>query len=82
MKMPFGKYAGMEMSALPQDYLRWMVANFEAGALREEAERILASPDLKLECESKSLEEQANELLGEKPVGFIRRGHGKPRRRF
>jgi hypothetical protein len=82
MKMPFGKYAGMEMSGLPADYLRWIVANFDPGRIRDEAERILASPDMRLESESKSLEEQANEILGEKPVGFIRRGRGKPRKRF
>ncbi|HLG43089.1 MAG TPA: DUF3820 family protein [Planctomycetota bacterium] len=80
--MPFGKYAGMEMSSLPEDYLRWIVANFDPGPIRDEAQRILASPDLRLERESKSLEEQANELLGEKPVGFIRRGRGRPRKRF
>lgn len=82
MKMPFGKYKGIEMSALPQDYLRWIVANFDPGDIREEARRILASPELRQESEAKSLEEQANEILGEKPVGFIRRGRGKPRKRF
>lgn len=80
--MPYGKYSGIEMSSLPEEYLRWIVANFESGPIRDEAQRILASPDLRLERESKSLEEQANELLGEKPVGFIRRGRGRPKKRF
>ncbi len=80
--MPFGKYKGMDMTALPRDYLQWIVANFDPGDIREEAARILASPELKLEGEAKSLEDQANEILGEKPVGMIRRGRGKPRKRF
>ena len=82
MKIPFGKYAGMEIASLPEDYLRWIVANFEAGPVRDEAARVLASPDLRQERESKSLEERANELLGEKPLGFIRRGRGRPKKRF
>lgn len=81
MKMPFGKYAGMEMSSLPESYLRWIVANFEPGRIRDEAERILASSDLRLERESRTLEERANELLGEKPLGLLRRGGGVARRR-
>jgi hypothetical protein len=81
MKMPFGKYAGLEIASLPEDYLRWIVANFEAGAIRDEAQRVLASPDLRQERESKSLEERANEILGEKPLGLIRRGRGRPSRR-
>lgn len=82
MKMPFGKYKGQDMSTLGQDYLNWIVANFDDGEIKEEAKRVLASPDLKLERESKSLEEQANEILGEKPVDLLRRGRGgRPRRR-
>jgi hypothetical protein len=74
MKMPFGKHKGMEISALPVDYLQWMVANFDPGPIRDEAERVLRSPELRQEGEAKSLEDQANALLGEKPVGLIRRG--------
>jgi hypothetical protein len=81
MKMPFGKYAGMEMTALPEDYLRWIVANFEAGPIRDEAQRVLNSPDMEKEREAKSLEERANEILGEKPVGFLRRPWGRRRRK-
>lgn len=82
MKMPFGKYKGMDMTQLPKDYLQWIVANFDDNDIRAEARRILAGPELQQEGESKSLEERANEILGEKPVGFIRRGRGKPRKRF
>lgn len=82
MKMPFGKHKGMDMGQLPTDYLRWLVENFEDGEIKEEAKRILASPTLQLERESKSLEEQANEILGEKPISLLRRGRGgRPRRK-
>lgn len=82
MKMPFGKYKGVEMSKLPQDYLNWIIANFDDGEIKNEARRILASPDVTLERESKSLEEQANDILGEKPIDLLRRGgRGRPRRR-
>lgn len=82
MKMPFGKFKGQDMSTLSQDYLSWIVANFDDGEIKNEAKRILASPDLQLERESKSLEEQANEILGEKPIGLLRRGRGgRPKRR-
>ena len=77
MKMPYGKYKGQDMSALPQDYLQWILANFDDGEIKNEAKRILSSPDLQLERESKSLEEQANEILGEKPIGLLRRGRGR-----
>ena len=72
--MPFGKYRGMDMTALPLDYLRWIVQNFDPGDILEEAKRILASPEIRQETDAKSLEDRANELLGEKPVGLLRRG--------
>ena len=82
MKMPYGKYKGQDMATLPQDYLQWIVANFDDGEIKNEAKKILASPDIQLERESKSLEEQANEILGEKPIGLLRRGRGgRPKRR-
>ena len=74
MKIPFGKHKGQDMSTLPIDYLNWLVANIEPGDIREEARRILASGDVKLEQQSKSLEQQANEILGEEPVKLLRRG--------
>ena len=76
MRMPYGKFKGMDISTLPISYLEWLVANFEPGEIREEAKRVLASSDIKEERETKSLEEQANEILGEKPIGMIRRGYG------
>jgi uncharacterized protein (DUF3820 family) len=82
MKMPYGKYKGMDMSTLPINYLEWIVKNFEPGELQKEAKRILESQDIKEERETKSLEEQANEILGEKPIGMIRRGYGRPRKRI
>lgn len=27
MRMPFGKYKGQDLAALPDDYLRWVIAN-------------------------------------------------------
>lgn len=82
MRIPYGKYKGQDMATLPQEYLQWLVANIEDGEIKEEAKRVLASPDLQLERQSKSLEEQANEILGEKPIGLLRRGRGgRPRRR-
>ena len=77
MKMPFGKYKGMEISTLPVGYLHWLVANFEPGDIRDAAVRILKSPSISQEEKAKSLEEQANELLGEKPVKPLRRGFRK-----
>lgn len=81
MKMPFGKHKGQDMATLPQNYLRWIVDTFDDGEIKAEAERILSGPDIALERESKSLEEQANEILGEKPIELLRRGRGRPRRR-
>lgn len=75
MKMPFGKYKGMEISALPVDYLQWLVANFEPGEIRDQAAAVLKSPELRQENRALSLEEQANRLLGEKPVSPLRRGY-------
>ena len=80
MKMPFGKYKGVEMTALPVDYLRWMVANFEPGEIKAEAERILRSGEISHEQQAQSLEDQANRLLGEKPVGLLRRGFRRGRK--
>jgi hypothetical protein len=81
MRMPFGKHKGMEISALPVDYLEWLVHNFEPGEIREEARKVLKGSSIKEERESKTLEEQANEILGEKPIGLLRRGFGRPRRK-
>lgn len=81
MIMPYGKYKGQEMNTLPQDYLNWIVENFDDGPIKVEAEKILAGPDVALEKQSKSLEEQANDILGEKPIGLLRRGRGRPKRR-
>lgn len=81
MRIPFGKHKGQEMNTLPQDYLNWLVENIEDGEIKEEARKILSGPDVALERESKSLEEQANEILGEKPIGLLRRGKGRPKRR-
>lgn len=81
MKMPYGKYAGMDMSQIPHDYLTWIVENFDDGPIKEEAKKIISGPDVDLEKKSKSLEEQANRILGEKPIGLLRRGKGRPRRR-
>ena len=74
MKMPFGKYKGMEISTLPVDYLRWVVSNFEPGDIREEAKRVLSSGTIAEEKQAQSLEEQANALLGEKPISNLKRG--------
>lgn len=81
MKMPYGKYKGQDMSTLPHDYLSWIVENFDDGPIKVEAEKILSGPDVDLDKKSKSLEEQANDILGEKPIGLLRRGKGRPRRR-
>ena len=78
MKMPFGKYKGMEISTLPVTYLHWVMVNFDQGEIRIEVEKILKSPSLAHEERSVSLEEQANVLLGEKPVGQLRRGFRRP----
>ncbi len=78
MKMPFGKYKGMEISALPVGYLQWLVANFEPGDIRNEAAKVLESESVSDEEKAKSLEEQANEILGETPVKTLRRGYRKP----
>lgn len=82
MKMPFGKHKGVEMSALPEEYLRWIVKNFDPGDIREEAQRILSSPEFKQERQSMDLEAEANRILGEKPVDLIKRGYGRPRKRL
>lgn len=74
MKMPFGKYKGMEISTLPVDYLRWLVSNFEPGDIRAEARRVLESGAIAEEQQAMSLEEQANALLGEKPISNLKRG--------
>ena len=76
--MPFGKYKGMEIKTLPVDYLRWLVSNFEPGDIRDEAARVLKSDSINDEEKAKSLEEQANEILGEKPVKALRRGFKRP----
>ena len=78
MRMPFGKYKGMDIATLPLSYLQWVVANFEPGEIRIQAEKVLKSPSIAAEEQAKSLEEQANELLGEKPVGQLRRGFRRP----
>ena len=82
MKMRFGKYKGMDMSSLPQDYLMWLVQNIDPGDIRDEAKRLLESGESKKEQTYKDLEEEANRLLGEKPVDLLRRGYGKPRKRL
>ena len=78
MRMPFGKYKGMDIATLPVSYLQWVAANFDPGEIRIEAEKILKSPSIASEEKAKSLEEQANELLGEKPVTQLRRGFRRP----
>lgn len=75
MKMPFGKYKGMEISSLPVDYLRWVVANFEPGEIRDAAQAVLQGPAVREEERAQSLEEQANRILGEKPISPLRRGY-------
>ena len=79
MRMPFGKYKGMDIETLPVDYLRWLVANFEPGEIRSQAEKVLKSPAIAEENRAQSLEEQANALLGEKPVGGLKRGFRRAR---
>lgn len=79
MKMPFGKYKGVEMSDLPLDYLEWLVKNFEPGEIRSEAERFLKSQDAQNVRNEQDLEAMANRLLGEKPVDNLRRGFRRPR---
>lgn len=81
MKIPFGKYKGLPMEQLPHDYLEWLVKNIDASDVKEEAKRILGSADAKQEKRVKSLEEQANEILGEEPIKLLRRGRGRPRKR-
>ena len=82
MKMPFGKHKGMDMSSLPEDYLQWIVSNFEPGDIREEAKRILKSPEHRDEQKCADLEAEANRILGEKPVDLLKRGFGRPRKRL
>lgn len=77
MIINFGKYKGIDMSSLPESYLKWLVENIEPCEVREEACRLLNSSDIKQERESKSLEEQANEILGEKPIELLRRRYYK-----
>lgn len=81
MKMPFGKYRGVEMTALPLDYLEWIVKNFEPGEIRSEAQRILDSQDADAVRREKELEERANRLLGEKPIEPLKRGFRRPKYR-
>ena len=80
MKMPFGKYRGMPMDQLPYDYLQWLVDNIDACDVRDEAISILNSMDAKLDNQYKSLEERANEILGEKPVGNLPRRYTRRRK--
>ena len=82
MKMRFGMYKGAEMSTLPQDYLMWLVKNIDPGDIRDEAKRLLDSGECKQEQQYKNLEEEANRILGEKPVDLIKRGYGRPRKRL
>lgn len=80
MKMPYGKYKGQDLNTLPHDYLKWILENFDEGPIKAEASKILSGPNVDLDKQSKSLEEQANDILGEKPIGLLRRGYGKKRR--
>ncbi len=80
--MPYGKYKGMEIVNLPHDYLTWIVDKFDDGEIKNEAKRVLNSSQHKKEQHHKSLEEQANEILGERPIGLIRRGPGRFRKRL
>lgn len=80
MILKFGKYRGMELSQVPKSYLEWLVENFDDGTVKDEAQRILEGNEFKSDENSKSLEEQANEILGEKPIGLLRRGRGKYRK--
>jgi hypothetical protein len=64
----------MEISTLPVDYLKWLIANFEPGDIRNEAVKVLKSGAVAEEQRARSLEEQANEILGERPVGNLKRG--------
>lgn len=75
MRIKFGKFKGLELDQVPLDYLRWLVNTFEPCEIRNEAQRIINSS--KSELNSAALEEQANEILGEKPIGLLRRGYGK-----
>ncbi len=81
MRMPFGKYKGVEIPALPLDYLEWIVKNFEPGEIRNEAEKFLKSQDAQSVRNQQDLEAQANRLLGEKPISNLRRGFRRPRYR-
>ena len=80
MILKFGMYKGLELSQVPKSYLEWLIKNFDDGVVKTEAEKILNRNLVKGEEESKSLEEQANEILGEKPIGLIRRGRGRYKR--
>lgn len=82
MKMPVGKYKGLEISTLPHDYLLWIVDNFDDGEIKNEAKKVLGSSQYKQDQQYKSLEEQANEILGERPIGLIRRGPGRFKKRL
>jgi hypothetical protein len=74
MILKFGKYKGMEISSVPHDYLQWIVNNFDDCIIKTEAQKILNSTQTKDDINNKTLEEQANEILGEKPIGLLRRG--------
>lgn len=81
MKLKFGKYCGLELSQVPRSYLQWLVSNFQDCTIKDEALKILNNkiePDN--DEDAKSLEEQANEILGEKPIDLLRRGRGKYRK--
>jgi hypothetical protein len=75
--MKFGKYKGLEISQLPVGYLRFIVDTFGPCEIRDEAKKVLNGTTISQEQKSKSLEEQANEILGEKPIGLLRRGKGR-----
>jgi hypothetical protein len=82
MRMPFGKHKGLEISALPEDYLKWLVQTIDPGDVKDEAKRVLDSGEFKQEQKYSDLEAEANRILGEKPVDLLKRGYGKPRRRL
>lgn len=80
MIIKFGKYKGQDMNSLPVDYLAWLAANIDIETIREEAKRILNSPGRVDQKNCDDLEAEANRILGEKPIGLLKRGYGKPRK--